>query len=51
MHEREHDDAGGRPTGPDTDPDVHQDPDDPQPALSDEALETESLGEGGPSGA
>jgi hypothetical protein len=39
------------PVGPSTDPDVHKDPEDPAPALSDEALDTQALGEGGPSGA
>ena len=37
-------------TGPDVDPDAHVDEDEPQ-GVSDEALETESLGEGGPAGA
>ena len=37
-------------TGPNTDPDVHIDPDQPQ-GVDEDALETESLGEGGPSGA
>ncbi len=50
MEERE-DDVPHLSTGPKTDPDTHQDPDDPQPGLSDEALDTEALGEGGPSGA
>ncbi len=38
------------PTGPDTDPDAHVDEDQPQ-GVDDEALETESQGEGGPAGA
>ncbi|WP_354700813.1 hypothetical protein DSM112329_01101 [Paraconexibacter sp. AEG42_29] len=29
----------------------HIDPDDPKPEISDEALDTETLGEGGPAGA
>lgn len=29
----------------------HADPDDPQPGVSPEALDTEELGEGGPAGA
>ena len=37
-------------TGPDTDPDAHVADDEPQ-GVPDEALETESQGEGGPAGA
>ncbi len=37
-------------TGPDVDPDAHVDEDEPQ-GVPDEALETESQGEGGPAGA
>ena len=48
--EREPDAPQPEPTGPDVDPDAHVDPDEPQ-GVPDEALETESQGEGGPAGA